>query len=405
SPLANIEAGQEVLQPVSREAEDSQSNKSLPGSDSINLTAEQVLQSTSVEDYCDQPRFSDDKDLSAYDFSFEDLIDKVWKEQGQEAFKKEVSNIKDLKKTFKQQKKTYADSLKREFPLFPVFNEKSSEIVYKALKIKGIYKKDYYTFLHGRSIDWKVYFYFIKTLIKTIKPDVPLNLIEFLRPPFKTNSTLNANEFINKYNHTINDHVPFFQKQLICADTYWLSRAKGESALFFFEKNNFQVWQVQDACIPIISSLLDKNLQGCKVLLQSLSSRILSITTEMRSKTSNFPGELVVICLPKTMVNDSSTNAIYRSWPLGVPCSNIHTLSDTAILENLQQDVVPETIQKNKLEANIGLQYRLLASHLVPKNGVRIFGVNALPKELKETYKQPIKDLVGEIIETIKKGS
>ncbi len=340
-----------------------------------------------------------DQDAYQYDVLSEDLKDKIWLEEGEDSYNKEVATIKALKAAFKKQEGQFQECLQQQYPLFcqPLYNEQTSEVLYKALKIRDIYKKNYYTFLHGRSLDWKVFSFFIKTIVKILRPDLRLNLIEFLRAPFKTHITCNTTEFINKYEGNIDDHDLFFRTQLISVDAFWLSKTFAESAINFFIGNASIATGVQNSFRPIIDSCLSQNIQSREAIILSSVIKIQCILKEMRSKMQRFPGELVIICLPKTRVQDQTTNPIYRACPQGEPFPNLKEATDISLLEKLQQDKVPKNIEENIEEATWCLQYRLLASHLVPKNGVRIFGVNVLSKNLKKTYKQPIKELVNEI--------
>jgi hypothetical protein len=297
--------------------------------------------------------------------------------------------------------------LQRQYLRFyqPNYNEQISEVLYKALKIREIYKTTHYTFLHSRMIDWKIFSYLTKALVRSFRPDLKVNLIEFLRAPFKTHCAQNVSDFINKYENEercILDYEPFFRNQLISVDAFWLSQAHLESAMSFFLLKTNLSYGIHNACRPIIASCLNQDIANRNILIDSSVEKIKNIINkfqrEIKEKYSLMPCELVVICVPKTLVKNSITNPSYRCMGLGIPFPNVsEAVQDIALLEELQQDEIPTDKKDIEISSHSNVQYRLIASLLTPKNGVRIFGANALSKNLKKNYKQPIKEIVNEI--------
>lgn len=356
-----------------------------------------------------------DQDDSQYDIFTEDLKDKVWQEQNQADYKKEVSNIKILKTRFKQQKGNFKEILQQQYPVFsqPSYNEQVSETLYKALEIREIYKTTHYTFLHARMLDWKIFSYLTKKLIKTFRPDLKINLFEFLRIPFKSHCAQNVSDFMNKYekddDNIILDFETFFRQQLVSVDAFWLSKANLESAMDFFLSNSNLSFGIQYACKPLISSCLKQNnlmhkelinlsVKKIKIILNNFRKEIDIFRKEITNQNSSIPGELMVICIPKTMVKNAQTNPCYRAEAMGIPFPNVkEAVQDIDLLEELQQDKIPANRKDIEISSHSNVQYRLITSLLNPKNGIRIFGVDALPKDLKKHYKQPINVLVDEI--------
>lgn len=349
-----------------------------------------------------------DPDNAQYDILSKDLEDKVW-QHNKNDYEKEISNIKSLKEKFNQQKGEFEKCLMQEYPLFyqPTYSKAVSGVLYKALKIRDLYRTTHYTFLHSRMLDWKIFSYFTKKLVKSFRPDLKLNLIEFLRAPFKTHCAQNVSDFINKYNEKegscILDSETFFRGQLISVDAFWLSQAPLESAMSFFLSNSNLSYGIHHACKPVILTCLNQNNSKHKALIDSSVKKIKNIINnfkeEIRKQYYSIPGELVVICVPKAMVQDPATNPSYRCMGLGIPHPNgDEAVQNISLLEELQQDKIPKNSEDIEMfTPGSNIQYRLLASLLTPKNGVRIFGVDALSKDLREHYKQPIKALVDEI--------
>ena len=253
----------------------------------------------------------------------------------------------------------------------------------------------------------KIFSYLTKKIIKSFRPDLKINLIEFLRAPFKTHCTQNVSDFINKYENEdegncILDSETFFRAQLISVDAFWLSQAKLESAMDFFLSNSNLSCDIHNACKPVIASCLNQNTPKHKILINSSVKKIENIISDFRKEIakqySSIPGELVVICIPKILVKNPLTNPSYRCMGLGIPFPNANeAVQDITLLEELQQDKIPTNRKDIEISPHSTIQYRLIASLLTPKNGIRIFGVDALSKDLKKHYKQPIKALVDEI--------
>ena len=245
----------------------------------------------------------------------------------------------------------------------------------------------HYTFIHGRSLDWKIFSYFTKKLAQAFRPDLKNKLFEFLRAPVKTHLVKNSRDFLRRYRE-INDDYCFFRKELICADACWISEAYGESAMYYFKENRNAYRSLRNVCYPLITSCIDKKTPKRKFLILSFLNKIqqaiqnLFITLNVMTPNEYMPGELVVICIPKTLVKDCDTNPVYRSLPLGRPCTESQNAElDLPFLEKLQQDEIPEDFVPQNGITNFfdkSVQYRLSASQLTPKNGVRIFGVNGL---------------------------
>lgn len=342
-----------------------------------------------------------------YDILSKDLEDKVLQEQSKNDYEREVSNIKSLKMAFKEQKEDFGDVLQKQYQKFynPTYNEKVLEVLYKALRIREIYKTTHYTFLHSRQLDWKIFSYLTKKLVKSFRPDLKVNLIEFLRAPFKEHSVQNIRDFIDKYEYSgtgIFDSDVIFRAQLISVDAFWLSQTPLESAMSFFLSKTNLTFGIENACKPVIASCLNQNNPKHKTLIDSsvkkIQSIICALQKEIEKQCSSIPGELVVICIPKTLVQDPMTNPCYRSRGFGIPFPHTkEAIQDIALLEELQQDEISPNREDIEISPDSTIQYRLIASLLTPKNGVRIFGVDALSKDLKKLYKQPIKELVEEI--------
>lgn len=358
-----------------------------------------------------------------------DWKDKVLQEQGEVSYEQEVAAIKAIKQQVKAQKGQYQHLLSQDHPQYAAllqslfnlsasFDNRRHQIVYHALEIRKIYQKTHYVFLHGRALDLKIYSFFTKTLMRELNPDFKIQMMEMLRAPLKEHLFHNAEEFKAKY--SINDHNFHISSQIICADGYWLNHIIGESALDFFLLNssmgkhinpNFTIKTYQ----PLILACLDKEIPEEKTLIESTIEKISKIVQEMndRIKTNPRPGELVVICIPKSLVQDPKTNPIYRSYPGGFP----YPLSgdkkiDIPFLEKLQQDadisdLHLDTAGVSSIAPETCLQYRILTEHLTPKNGVRIFGIHCLSKKAKQIYKEPIRKLVQEIVaaSSLKKAS
>lgn len=377
-------------------------------------------------------RASFDKELPQYDVFSGDLQDKVIKEKGEAQYHLEVNNIKTLKQDLTRHEGKFTDLLKQEYSQFVINHswrddwllrfgreiqylpneELYSKVVYTALKVREVYRTTHYTFLHGRTVYWKIFSYFTKTFIKVFNPDVQLDLMEFLRPPFKSHAAENVGEFINRYHKVqpiTDDNSIFYNTQLLPVDAYWLNDARDESALYFFALNRNFYDKIGTACAQFIDSWLSSDIPNRKGFIKSfVSGTIEGIVAQVKDSISkldkNLPGELAVICIPKELVHNPNTNCIYHSLPYGKPYKDSVEPLDVSLLQKLQSDQPPfdeSLIRDNfyKWNEKSSYQYRILVSHLTPKNGVRILGVNALTKDLKRIYKKPIQELVRKIVE------
>lgn len=320
----------------------------------------------------------------------------------------EWNNIRKLKMSLKQDSAKFEELLSKEYPVYDAAiklnrgysktdKTVAAESIYKALKLREFYGKTHYVFLHNRAFEWKIYSCLIKELMRVMHPNLNYNLTKFLRPPKAKQGVENSAEFLRKFS-PINDHESHIRHQLISADAYWLSDAAGESALHFFLDNSSVVSAINPdfiahACSIVLDACLDPEVFDRQTVMKNYEKRIKQLVVDIREDLKQgLPGELVVICIPKDRINDPNTNPVYRAHSMGVPCTCAIGQSEATLLDSLQKDWRPPAMGCHNV------QYRLLASHLLPKNGVKIFGVNPVNKDIKDMYfRRALREMAQEI--------
>jgi hypothetical protein len=269
-----------------------------------------------------------------------------------------------------------------------MFTTSHQQILSKALRLKEFYKTDFYPFLHGMESRRAPLIWLLKELAKRKNPQRDMKLFKPLR--FEDHITpKHISEFLNA--ETINDHTQRTDLISVVAN--------------FLQYNMSNIETPNDACRVnrSVCSIQENGQADILSVLQRVASEkdrdrflaeFMNIVDQFSNQTDC--GSLAVICVPKINVQDW----VYRAHPpLGEVCRCTHTDNDLPVLNDAQRDISfknlkgPETPFLLKHE---DVQYRILASHLKPENGIRIFLLTP-NRDAMIACKKSIKELANRI--------
>lgn len=269
--------------------------------------------------------------------------------------------------------------------------------ILKAIAIKNICEKTHYVFTHGQMTPWLLHTFLVKQLVKVFQKERDIHNYNFLRSPFLQDrlSVQNYRQLLQMDNK-ISDINPELSEKLLSVDACILNTSVGESALFF----NF--W--------------NKNVTGnSETILKECEKRLREFTTSQLTENALKPfierfhlisqkferikaevGNLWTICIPKTNIQKSGDQFIYRAHPGGRPCDcpNSQNGKDILMLEQMQTDIVN---CRSRCSTGSIPQFRLLASALTPENGVLTFVLTPLAIDEKSALKKEIAALAHDL--------
>jgi hypothetical protein len=288
---------------------------------------------------------------------------------------KEELKLKTVFEYWQQQNYQKVSSLPKE--------QKVAELFERAEKLKELYGKTHYVFVHGQSSGLYELSGFLQELYKIANPEDAKKLSKYLYAflRFPNPQGLTAKDFFNMQKKQVNDHELF--TQLLSVDADFSNTSLAESAYSFVSINYSMLFTYDDVSKFRISL--------CKVIKQILKTD--TLPHELEQKVANYTqqlhvnvkktinkreeGNLFVICIPKNKLQDPDTNISWRAHPNGIPCTCLGKLyDDIDELEKMQSEQTGLCCNNNPMAAQ-GLKlatYRLLAEELSPQmDGLRTF--------------------------------
>lgn len=116
--------------------------------------------------------------------------------------------------------------------------------------------------------------------------------------------------------------------------------------------------------------------------LISIQDQIQDIQNELIANSAGV-GNLIMICIPKALAY-SDKSPLYLSWHHGYHLEISSESSLEEVVEFLQNGKVKQAQEKLEKNAYGDVpQARLLAHQLKPEHGIKIFRINAIPKEVR----------------------
>lgn len=267
----------------------------------------------------------------------------------------------------------------------------------RALEIKQKLAHSHYVFTHSQDTRWVVVSYLLKELFRKDYSKEDIQRFKFLRVPSQTKRKVSEFKNKNQIDHYLRD-------DLVSADGFLLNDNADESALNFLTKN-FSVASKGNNPDFIVA-------QAEKIIDQCLKDS--SKAQALKSKVSDFihhfgivhVGTYHIICVPKKYVTSPETNFQLRTHPYGKPCDcNItrkNTIDEQVLLEALQSDHISDDLLCDEYDNAQGVrqyekiipQYRLLASHLIPGNGVLIMTQTPVSQSKRREIKQAFRQII-----------
>lgn len=231
---------------------------------------------------------------------------------------------------------------------------------YQVYDLQQHFKKDHYVFVHAASPFRGYLFDLIRACQKRKKPNQVAPMFKSLRDPQELGEAWFLKD-IDQLRHEIDDADPNTAKKLISCNAYLCDFAHQESGFAFFRelhgrhRDRPRLERHLSAFIERESSSDDRD-------------RIQRMAIDHLDEIERDPAKeasLYVICIPKKVIQDPSQNFVYTSHPRGKLC---HCHGDMIqLLDQLQES------KRVECDGSSGVpQFRILADHLIPQNGVKI---------------------------------
>ena len=277
--------------------------------------------------------------------------------------------------------------------LFKTFLTPTHEKIFaRAEEIKQIYKDTHYVFIHGQSVSFMPVIYLINALAEKDSASKPL-LFKYIRLPQSSETLVEKSIDLSKIK---SDHKYNIRKQLLSVDAYFPNKIDGESAYYFMEVNGSVIFNNYDMThlIPKIILPEEKLSIYYKEYQIALDIGKDIQTIEKNLKQTAPCGNLLVFCIPKDLINNSSPDTIaYRAHPYGKKCMCHDEKNQIKILQSLQDDHLDGSTKCTQQKNDIP-QYRLLTQSMTPGKGILFFMLTPIKKEQRKKIKNDIDDIL-----------
>lgn len=275
--------------------------------------------------------------------------------------------------------------------------EKSKVLVIygRALEIKQFCQETHYVFIHAFKTECIIIPYLIKELKRTSYTKEAVQHFKFLRLPKEKQDIEPIKKESLKSSKTWRfDHQPSAREELISCDAYLLNSAAGESALNFLTRNYSMATKPNPKQVlkDISSEILVKE-KFSSIEASKISNLIVENYFFKNIKTKI--GGVHVICVPKGDMF-KQLDFVYRAHPYGsvCDCKEKELMDERAILKTLQADGLVEQFLCSFEGKDYQPQFRLLASHLKPEEGVIIKSFTDIKKATRKQIKADIRKLL-----------
>lgn len=267
----------------------------------------------------------------------------------------------------------------------------------RAMEIKRIVEKTHYVFIHGQDTRWLAISYLIKEAVRENYDMDTIKLYKFLRVPSSEKCLLS--DIVSKANVAMFDYSAKVRAKLISVDVLnrnALSNSAGESAFSYLSSNtsaftNEDLTSIKKCVKSVISELTPVS---SLVTRHKLNHAVDKAMAKMRNARI---GNLVIICIPKTLTETPETNVQYRCHEYGVPCNcELKQLDDNVILDLLHEDLKLGEIMCHSGSAFARPpQYRLIAQLLRPEDGILTFIETPIRKKIRHEFKEELRKILS----------
>lgn len=269
------------------------------------------------------------------------------------------------------------------------FSDSHKKMLVGAHKVKQLYKKTHYTFIHGQPLSFWVLNQFRKELIKLSDETGDVSLFHFLRNPVHGQKT-------TPKNYDRSDIIDSnLGTQLLSVDAYFFHKISHESANDFVARNA----SMDNSHATILNAILSSSLGDINTAPLALQVETLQELCNSYNKEETI-GNIYAICIPKNKI----TEVAYSAHPFGVHCHCVTKATHKRQLNEIQNDIVPNDLCGTTKGVAIvwgslqipAPQYRIVTDQLNPEED-RIFLFSPVAKDVKNEYKLKIRAIAEQV--------